>query len=581
MIKCDKCGYDEIYLGTVCPKCNNKVEITPELSDELLTAAKEAVKNREFETAVENYRILADAGVTEGEREFARMLEVGELIDRSLDGAMHYYYKAAKKNDAYSAWRYSKLSSRGSDVGARFWLAYSAILGCKEAYTELARTLSREGEESEANYYYTLAAFCDDTEAIVTLAKRYYDGVGAERCEAYAKWYMDKLTLPPIHAIKLAYKLRGVKAEEPPAPTDDNKLQRYKNLAANALAYGFDTAYVYLNERLCDLGDMEAATVLGRLYAEGIGCAVDAEKALKSLHLAAANRSSEAYKYLGDMFLVGDLVKKDTQKALSYYEHAAALGMNNAYELMGDMYYNGDNMERNIAYAEELYSEAAKGGSQSAKEKSTEIRREREELYRKAIEKRSSAPEEAFRCAAISVAMGYLPAFSTLAEYFLLGIGTRVDRQRAFHWYSEAVRLGDESALLPLGMCYSRGVGVALDYRKATEILTKSARGGNSAADEELHRIKNAKVKKLSAQLFSGAMRLLYQRKFEPAKKILDICAELNNPRAIYTLGCLYEFGMGVATDRDLAFDLYERSYALKFRDPRQVYKLRILRMVK
>ena len=100
MIKCDKCGYDEIYLGTVCPKCNNKVEITPELSDELLTAAKEAVKNREFETAVENYRILADAGVTEGEREFARMLEVGELIDRSLDGAMHYYYKAAKKNDA-------------------------------------------------------------------------------------------------------------------------------------------------------------------------------------------------------------------------------------------------------------------------------------------------------------------------------------------------------------------------------------------------------------------------------------------------------------------------------------------------
>jgi TPR repeat protein len=326
---------------------------------------------------------------------------------------------------------------------------------------------------------------------------------------------------------------------------------------------------------------MEAATELGRLYAEGIGCEASSESALKALHLAAATGSADAYKYLGDMYLIGISVEKDGAKALHYYEHAAALGMHNAYELMADMYYNGEHMERNIAYAAELYDEAAKGGSQTAKEKSEDIKRERKELYRLAIEKRNTASEEAFRCVAISVAMGHLPAYSLLAEYFLLGVGTRVDRQRAYHWYGEAARLGDTEALLPLGMCYSRGVGTALDYKRATEILTKAARGGNCAAEEELHRIKSAKVKKLSKQLFSCAMRLLYQRKFEPAKGILDICAELNNPRAIYTLGCLYEFGMGVATNRDLAFDLYERSYALKFRDPRQVYKLRILRIVK
>jgi TPR repeat protein len=55
----------------------------------------------------------------------------------------------------------------------------------------------------------------------------------------------------------------------------------------------------------------------------------------------------------------------------------------------------------------------------------------------------------------------------------------------------------------------------------------------------------------------------------------------LGNPKAIYTLGCLYEFGLGLEVNKDYAYALYEDAYRMKFRDPRAQYKLRVLKMVR
>ena len=94
-------------------------------------------------------------------------------------------------------------------------------------------------------------------------------------------------------------------------------------------------------------------------------------------------------------------------------------------------------------------------------------------------------------------------------------------------------------------------------------------------------RLLENKRRHMSRSLFSSAMRLLYQRKFDPALKMLHACRLAENARGIYTLGCLYEFGIGTATDRELAFSLYEVAYSMKFRDPRQSYKQKILKMVR
>ena len=100
-------------------------------------------------------------------------------------------------------------------------------------------------------------------------------------------------------------------------------------------------------------------------------------------------------------------------------------------------------------------------------------------------------------------------------------------------------------------------------------------------AAEELKRIMDNKRRHMVGAIYSKAMSLIYKHKFDEAEKLLRICLRFNHAKGIYTLGCLNEFGLGIAANRGMAFRLYETSFDLKFRDPRSVYKLRILRLAR
>ena len=80
---------------------------------------------------------------------------------------------------------------------------------------------------------------------------------------------------------------------------------------------------------------------------------------------------------------------------------------------------------------------------------------------------------------------------------------------------------------------------------------------------------------------YSQAMTLIYKKQFSEAEEMLRTCLKLGHAKGIYTLGCLNEFGLGIPTNREMAFRLYETAFDLKFRDPKSLYKLRILRMVR
>ena len=177
MIRCNKCGYVGSYYGPKCPACKEIFDLTPEEIEEKIAEIDKAENLRQYELVAEGHHILADIGRTESQKKYAAMLEKGDGVARDLDAAMDYYYLAAEKNDALSAFRYSRLVERASDKAAGFWLRYSAVLGCVEAYPALAAKLAREGEDELANYYYALSAAYDDTDSIVTLAKRYYNGL--------------------------------------------------------------------------------------------------------------------------------------------------------------------------------------------------------------------------------------------------------------------------------------------------------------------------------------------------------------------------------------------------------------------
>ena len=581
IVRCKKCGCESLYTGNPCPDCNTKFTLTQDELNGQLSILRDAVKNRRYTEALECYRILADEGYTDAEKEYAKILEEGRFAPRNLDLAMAYFYRAAKKNDAYSAYKYSRLATRENDDTARFWLIYSAILGCVEAYPVVAEEFSKLGYEKDAHYFYSLAAACDDVESIVTIAKRYYDGIGTDASAEHAKWYMDKLKIPPIYAIKLAYKLRHQKAKEPPMATPKNYDGLLRMLTVQAKKCGFNTAYLRLCEILAERGDIEAEAIVGKAITEGDGCKQDFTKGLTLLTQASAKGSITAHIALGDIYLKCSPSDKNPRIAIDHYKKAGELGSAESYELAGDIYYTGSDIEQDIGEAVKLYDMASNLGSASARKKSDGIKKERDALYERALAVEKFDPEDAFRCYSLSASMGHQKAQFSLARCYEEGIGTRKNRHGAFVLYKKAAELGERESLLKLGICYAHGFGTRLDYKKATEYLQKAERCGVKEARDATIAIMERKLSKLASRTYSKAMRLVYQKKFKTAKRILEVSAELMYPKAIYTLGCLYEFGIGAELDKNKAYDLYEKAYSLFFRDPRAKYKLSVLRLLK
>lgn len=580
MIKCSNCGKINDYKDSVCVLCGTALDINKKEAEEILLSARTDMKARAYESAIEKIRALAYRKHPEASREWALILERGSLVPRDLDEAMKYFFIAAKAGDAYAAYKYSRLAMRTSERSGEFWLAVSALFGAREAYPAAAKMYSDRGDEDTATYYYALAAECDDVEAIVTLARRYYNGVVTEKNDAYAKWYMDKLTLPPLFAIRLAYRLRSVKAEEPPRPTLLSRDTILLSLIRDAERYGLEKTGYLLTKLYAEGGSAEATFMLAKLTAEGIGTKKDLCEGLKLLETAAAKGSAEAARYLGDLFITDTDFPRDTKKALRYYKRAAELGRGDAYEALGDIFYEGTLVERDISYAIELYTEGAKEGEENSRKKARELIERREEYFAMA-EAETSDPQKVYKCYAIAASMGHTPAFIPLASCFEFGVGTKKNRREAFLWYSAAANLGDADGIYELGRCYAQGMGTAFDYKKAVENLRTAARLGIKEAENELLRLYAAKKKHMSRALYSSAMRLIHKKKLAEARRLLSAGAALSHPAATYTLGCLFEFGIGGACVREEAFSLYNRSFELKFRDPRQRYKLKVLQMTR
>ena len=582
MIKCKNCGALCDYKGeSHCPSCHVEYTVTAIEASDMIKEAKAAMKSRNYETVKENLHFLANRGILDAEREYAAILEKGRIVPKDLDLASKYYLSAARKNDAHSAYKYSRLLSKSDEKVSHFWLAFAAMIGSQEAYPKAADMYRHDGDEDSATYYYAMAASCDDTHAIATMAKRYYNGIGVEPNEHYAKWFMDRLTFPPIYAIRLKFALRQVESHEPPAPVFTNRNAIIRRLLRQADDLGFYEAMRKLSRILAENSDPAALHSLGVLLAEGIGGPVKSDEAVRVLEQALAAGSSDAAKYLGDLFVTGKIVEQDIQRALEYYKHATSMGYSSAYEAMGDIFREGDLVPCNIAYAIELYKTGGNQGDDNCRRKAMELIKQREQLYKIAMREEETNPKEAFEALSLSAAMGYLPSHIELARFYENGIGTRVDRRSAFFWYGFAVKKGDSSAIYHLGRCFARGIGIAFDFDAAMELLARAVRYGSEEAEAELERLMKNKTKALSRQLFSKAMRLIYQQKFKDARAILEVCNECGHAQGSYTLGCMYEFGLGGYTDREAAKALYETAYKGKFRDPKNDYKLAILRMTR
>ena len=165
MIKCKRCGYEGIFESKNCPKCSAPLTVDESGIEKLRREVKAAILSGESDMIIESYRALALAGDTEGEREYAKLLEKGNHTPRDINLATDFFLRAAEKCDGYSAYRYSRLISRTSDEHSRFWLLFSAMLDCADAYAPAAEEYSRLGEDEKAPLHGWIFG-CDECQTV-------------------------------------------------------------------------------------------------------------------------------------------------------------------------------------------------------------------------------------------------------------------------------------------------------------------------------------------------------------------------------------------------------------------------------
>lgn len=582
MIKCKKCGNPNLTFAPVCYHCASEFELTAFEAKALLAEAADYMKKRKYEEAVNLYKFLGGVGVTEGERVFAFILERGVLVPRDLDMAMKYYFSAAKKGDSHSAYRYAKLISRANSETADFWLCFAALLGEKAAYADAVALYDKLGDDITASYYCSLLAEDGDTDAIVEMARRHLYGKGVKKNESYAKWYIDRLSHTPLYAMKLYYRLRGVEtAERPALPTFRNYDKVLRHLISEARRMNLDSVLLKLSEMFSECSAPDASVSLANLYIEGNSVDRDVEKGIKLLERAKNAGSAQGTKSLGDLFATGTHVEKDIERAIEYYKHAVTLQNDGAYESIGDFFMDGKLTEPDPYLALTVFEKGAAEGDKSCAAKAYQIKREREKNYFEACEIEKTNPEAAFRLFERSVKAGYLPAHAKIAPYYEKGVGTKVNRPLAFNHYKAAVEAGDKRALFDLGRCYAHGIGTRFNFKAASMALSLANELGQTDADAELRRIYENKKKHMLRSLYSTAMSMLYKKDFAEAKRLLEICVSLGSTEAIYSLGCLYEFGVGTPADRRTALNYYKAAYANGYSDYDQSQKQKILKVTK
>jgi TPR repeat protein len=221
-----------------------------------------------------------------------------------------------------------------------------------------------------------------------------------------------------------------------------------------------------------------AISLLGALYADGVGVAKDFARARGYFERAAALGFAPALYDLGIAYETGRDIDREPDKAKQYYERAAAAGSAAAMARLGQWYARGINVEQDLARARALFEASL------------------------ALDPNSTAPyfglgfvfnvvgdyptAKKYFEKTIELDPEHAPALRCLGHLYEHGTGVPADYAKAREYYEQAAALQDTAALTDLANLYRSGSGVAQDFVKARVFLDLAVELGNTKAMEEL-----------------------------------------------------------------------------------------------
>lgn len=122
------------------------------------------------------------------------------------------------------------------------------------------------------------------------------------------------------------------------------------------------TEAIFYLEKAAEQGDAKAIEHLGLIYAKGLGAEIDPSKAFEHLEKARGLGSVPALGGIGYMYLYGIGIPVNLEKAFVYYKQAADLGHGESMNNIGVFYSKGEGVQKNELLAVTYFEAAAAFG---------------------------------------------------------------------------------------------------------------------------------------------------------------------------------------------------------------------------
>ena len=167
---------------------------------------------------------------------------------------------------------------------------------------------------------------------------------------------------------------------------------------------------------------------------------------------------------------------------------------------------------------------------------------------------------------------GYTDAYRVIGQFYENGTGVKQDYAKAKEWYEKGVEAGSIIAMTNIGQLYQYGNGVSKNASTAIAWYQKAVDGGDYNAMLNLGNMYNW-----------GGWNINLPRNYDKAADYFERAAELRpsdwewfesgikskNVTCAYTLGYIYENGLGVEKDYEKALDCYAQAIrmAISVRD--------------
>ena len=557
--------------------------MTESLSKAFLDRGINLYNIEKYESAIAPLLLAAQMGESEAATHLGDLYFYGHGVDTDYEQSYYWFAKAAQSNNAYAQYSIAFMYIKGQfvekdDTQVIKWMKLAAENGYTEAQKNMGEyyyygSFGCRRDMKEAIKWYEMGAKSNEPTCVFTLGLIYEEGDGVQKnILKAADWYQKGAQAGIPSCLYNLGKLiinkeisgeeeKGFNLIQQAAESGYSFAQNYMGRAyrfgwyvnanpVRATNWFTKAAEQNMPDAMCNLGDM---------YSYEDGLTIDYEKAFYWYEKAAETKHSRALTELGDMYYAGKGVRQDYQKAMEYYQKACDEGYPYAFYSLGFMYWKGQGMLPDKEKAQEYLSQAAAMGNESAFKLLNRMDHESEEekdidpFARQAYLEAQQAladkeTEKYINLLSQSANLGYVQALNDLGDLYFNGELAPKHMGKAYEYFLKASQNGSGYGSYSCGFILMKGSSdIPRDIEKGLSMFRLAVDQNYKAATRDL-------------------ARYYYSLETEEDnRKALDYYLQYieYNPKDTDTLlhiGLIYESGLGVPLNIDLARRYYERA---------------------